>query len=134
MPATRVIDAHRKVRIGWARTRLTVTTPIGKQPDKAYAVVIKASGGNTLKINDQLALYSLREAVTEALSDDVWTVIGIWQGSEPVAAGALRGRHAIDGGDMNGDGCWATYVGADDAQSATVTAVEEMRATVEADI
>ena len=59
---------------------------------------------------------------------ETWTVIGFWHDDEPLAAGAIRGEHPVDG-DLGYEDHqpWATSVKADSADEAMAAAVADMR-------
>lgn len=58
---------------------------------------------------------------------ETWTVIGFWHDDEPLAAGAIRGEHPVDGDlDYEDHQPWATSVEADSADEAMAAAVEKM--------
>ena len=61
--------------------------------------------------------------------EDVWTVIGVWDESEPITTGTVKGSRAGYGGNGSyfGQGCWATSVTAPDVAEAERLAVAEMR-------
>lgn len=62
--------------------------------------------------------------------DDEFTVVGVWQGCEPIAVGVIRGRHDVTGGDMQTftEGVWALSVNAGSDEEAQGDAVASMKA------
>lgn len=60
----------------------------------------------------------------------VWTVIGVWEGSDPVPVGVIAGQHDVKGGDEEAfpDGLWAEQVTGADPAEAEAAAVRLMLA------
>lgn len=62
------------------------------------------------------------------MTDTTWTVVGVWDGDEPISVGVIAGEHEVAGGDefhFDG-GLWATSVQAGDPSDAESAAIREM--------
>jgi hypothetical protein len=77
-------------------------------------------------------LQNSRVTLAEAIStSDTWTVIGLWYDGTPLAAGAIRGDHPVDGDlDYRAYQPWATTATGETADEAMENAVAVMAASL----
>lgn len=121
-PVTDAGEAAQALRAAVARFREASVAPISQD------LIASSMWATLVRANERARAAELMAQAAEVMirsETEGWTVIGVWQADEIHPAGAVRGRHQVQGGDDSyfPEGCWAAWSGEAEVEDAETGAM-----------